>query len=185
MLNMNHKLLSTLILASTAMVAQVASAYDGEIKFTGKVTSQTCKINGNGGGGKDFVVALPTVQASALFKAGEVAGRTPFNISLYECTPNSGKVRAYFEPGSTTDGGTGNLTLIGSAGNADKVQIGLLNADDFSPIKAGFAIDSQNSKWVSIADGNATFSYYAQYVATGAATPGAANSTVMYTIVYQ
>ncbi len=64
------------------------------------------------------------------------------------------------------------------------MQIGLLNSD-FSPIKAGFADASQNSKVVTIASGSATLPYYAQYVATGAATAGAANSSVMYTIAYQ
>ncbi|MGO4396161.1 fimbrial protein [Variovorax sp. M-6] len=180
---MNHKLLSTLILASTAMVAQVASAHDGTITFNGQVTAQTCTINGNGTGAKDFTVTLPSVSTSALAAAGQTAGRTAFNIALSACTPDSGNVHTYFEPGLTTDGATGNLKL--DAGGANNVQIGLLNGD-FTPIKAGFADASQNSKPVSITGGSATLSYYAQYVANGAAAgAGAANSSVLYTLVYQ
>jgi len=180
---MKRNLVSALILASTAMVAQLASANDGTITFNGQVTAQTCTINGNGTGAKDFLVTLPSVSTSALAGAGQTAGRTPFSIALSACTPDSGNVHTYFEPGITTDASTGNLKL--DAGGASNVQIGLLNSD-FTPIKAGFADASQNSKPVVIASGSATLSYYAQYVATGgAAGAGAANSSVMYTLVYQ
>lgn len=180
---MKRTLLSALILTSTAMVAQVASATDGTITFNGHITAQTCTINGNGTGAKDFLVTLPTVSTSALAAAGLTAGRTGFNIALSACTPNSGNVHTYFEPGVTTDMSTGNLKL--DAGGASNVQLGLLNSD-FTPIKAGFADASQNSKPVAITGGSATLSYYAEYVATGAAAgAGAANSSVMYTLIYQ
>lgn len=179
---MKHNLLSALILAGTAMVAQVASANDGTITFNGQITAQTCTINGNGSGAKDFLVTLPPVSTAALAIAGQTAGRTAFNIDLSACTPNSGNVHTYFEPGITTDAATGYLNL--DVGGATNVQIGLLNSD-FSPIKAGFVDAAQNSKAAAIAGGSATLSYYAQYVATGATTAGAANSSVMYTLIYQ
>ena len=169
---MNRKLLSVLILASTAMAAQVASAADGTVTFNGDVTAQTCVINGNGSGANDFLVTLPTVSASALGADGVAAGRSAvFNISLTNCTPNSGNVHTYFEPGVTTDSGTGNLIL--DAGGADNVQIRLLNGDDFSPIKAGFADASQNSKSVAITSGAAVLPYAAEYVAVVALLPPA------------
>jgi len=180
---MKSNLLSALVLASTAMAAQVASATDGTITFNGQITAQTCTINGNGTGAKDFLVTLPTVSTSALAAAGQTAGRTPFSIALSACTPDSGNVHTYFEPGVTTDADTGNLKL--DAGGASFVQIGLLN-EDFTPIKAGFSESAQNSKPVAIAGGSATLSYFAEYVATGAAAgAGTANSSVMYTLVYQ
>ncbi|PRE84487.1 fimbrial protein, partial [Burkholderia gladioli] len=57
-------------------------AADGTITFMGNVTAQTCTINGNGSGSKNFTVTLPTVSASSLATAGATAGATPFNIAL-------------------------------------------------------------------------------------------------------
>jgi major type 1 subunit fimbrin (pilin) len=174
---------SGMIAAAVAMAAALpmaSHAADGTITFTGNVTAQTCTING---GAKDFSVNLPTVSASSLATAGETAGRTPFSIQLTNCTSGSGNVHTFFESGATTDLQTGNLIV--DAGGASNVQIGLLNGADASPIKAGFADASQNSASVAISNGAATLPYFAQYVATGAATAGAANSNVMYTIAYQ
>jgi len=51
--------------------------------------------------GKDFTVTLPTVSKQTLAAAGNVAGRTPFQIKLANCS--EGKVATYFEPGATVD----------------------------------------------------------------------------------
>jgi major type 1 subunit fimbrin (pilin) len=177
---------SGMIAAAVAMVAALpmaSHAADGTITFNGSITAQTCTINGNGSGAANFTVTLPTVSVSSLTPGGAPAGRTPFNISLSGCTPNSGNVHTYFEAGPTTDATTGNLVL--NAGGATNVEIGLLNGSDFSPIKAGFADASQNSQSVAITNGTATLPYYAEYVATGVPSAGAANSSVMYTLAYQ
>ncbi|BDB27588.1 ferrous iron transporter B [Cupriavidus sp. TA19] len=178
------KLFAALLLAGTALGAQYAHAADGTITFNGMVTAQTCTINGNGSGSKNFSVNLPTVSASTL-QGASTAGRTPFSIALTNCTPTSGNVHTFFESGATTDLSTGNLILdSGPAPVATNVQIGLLNADA-SPIKAGFADAQQNSKAVALNNGAATLQYYAQYVSTGNAGAGSANSSVMYTIAYE
>lgn len=180
---MQTKLIYTLVLAGAATATQFASAADGTITFSGNVTAQTCTINGNGSSSNNFTVTLPTVSTSALASAGQTAGRTPFSIALTACTPASGNVRVYFEPGPTVDTSTGNLIL--ASGGATNVQIGLLNAD-LTAIKLGAADASQNSKSVAIsATGAATLPFYAQYFSTGTATAGAANSSVMYTLAYQ
>jgi len=177
---MKKSIVASLIVGALAASSQFAMASDGTITINGLVTSNTCAISGNGGG-KDFTVTLPSVSAASLAVAGQTAGRTPFSINLTGCNPVDGGVHAFFEPGPTTDLATGRLILAG--GGASNVQIGLLN-DDFSEIKAGAADASQNSKSVTMAAGAATLSYYAQYYATGAAVPGVANSSVMYTLSY-
>lgn len=178
---MQIKFVSSLLLAGATMASQAAFAANGTITFTGNVTAQTCTINGTGS--NNFTVTLPTVSASTLATSGQTAGRTPFSIVLTACSPASGKVHAYFEPGSTVDPATGNLVL--AAGGATNVQIGLLN-NDLTAIKLGAADASQNSKSVDVsAAGGATLPFQAQYIATGVATAGAANSSVMYTLVYQ
>ncbi|SPA56939.1 fimbrial protein [Cupriavidus taiwanensis] len=182
----NNKLLAALIVAGTAMGAQSAHAVDGTITFNGKVIGQTCTINGNGKGpgNTNFAVQLPTVSTTTLNAAGNVAGQTPFNIALTDCTPDTGNVHTFFEAGPTTDATTGNLIL--EAGGATNVQIRLLNGGTANtPIKAGFTDAAQNSNSVPITNGAATLWYYAQYYATGQATPGAANSSVMYSISYE
>lgn len=182
---MTHpKLLAALIVAGTAMGAQFAHAADGTITFNGKITAQTCTINGNGTGAHDFTVQLPAVSASTLSGVGKVAGQTPFNIALTNCTPTTGNVHTFFEAGPTTDTTTGNLIL--DAGGAQNVQIRLLNGGTAStPIKAGFTDVAQGSNAVPLSNGAATLWYYAQYYATGQATAGAANSSVMYSIAYE
>ncbi|MGZ2749395.1 fimbrial protein [Burkholderia stagnalis] len=182
---MQTKLISALLLVGAATVSQVASAADGTITFNGSVTAQTCTINGNGSNSNNFNVTLPNVSTSALSIAGQPAGRTYFSISLTSCTPQSGNVHAYFEPGPTVNTATGNLIL--NAGGATNVEIGLLNKDaNYTAIKLGAADASQNSKSAPIsATGTALLEYYAQYVSTGAATAGAATSSVMYSLVYQ
>jgi major type 1 subunit fimbrin (pilin) len=177
------RLISAAILTSAALSSQFAFAADGTITINGQVTAQTCTINGNGSGSNNFTVTLPTVSTSALATAGQKAGATPFNIALTACTPASGNVHTYFEPGPTVDTSTGNLIV--TTGGAQNVEIGLANGD-FSAIALGAADASQNSQAVAISTGGtATLPYYAQYIATGAATAGAANSSVMYTLVYQ
>ncbi|AMR81719.1 fimbrial protein [Cupriavidus nantongensis] len=181
-----NKLLAALIVAGTTMGVQSAHAVDGTITFNGNVIGQSCKINGNGKGPGEasFAVQLPTVSTSTLNAPGNTAGQTPFYIELTDCTPDSGSVHTFFEAGPTTDATTGNLIL--EAGGAENVQIRLLNGGTANTaIKAGFTDSAQNSKSVPISNGAATLWYYAQYYATGKATPGAANSSVMYSIAYE
>ncbi|MEN2469434.1 type 1 fimbrial protein [Burkholderia stabilis] len=180
---MQTKLISALLLVGAATASQVASAADGTITFTGSVTAQTCTINGNGSNSNNFNVPLLNVSTSALAAAGQTASAKAFSIALTACTPASGNVHAYFEPGPTVDTATGNLFL--TAGGATNVEIRLLNGD-YTPIKLGAADASQNSQSVAItAAGTATLNYLAEYYATGAATAGAATSSVMYSLVYQ
>ena len=178
---MKIKLISALVLTAAATTSQLAAASDGVITITGNVTAQTCTIIGCAAA-RNFTVALPKVSAASLGANGATAGRTPFSITLSACDPATGAVHTFFEAGPTTDAASGRLNLVG--GGARNVQIELLNSD-MSAIRAGAADASQNSKPVTLASGAGTLSYYAQYVATGVASAGAANTNVTYTIAYQ
>jgi major type 1 subunit fimbrin (pilin) len=169
-------------LAVAIGIPSAAFAADGTITFNGNITAQTCTISGNGGG-PSFTVTLPTVSTSALPTAGSIAGRTPFNIALSNCSPDSGSASTYFEPGATIDMATGRLQ--NTSGTATNVEVGLLNKD-FSTIVLGAAQTSQNSQSAAISGGNATLNYFAQYVATnGAAGAGSVNTSTLYSIIYQ
>ena len=172
--------------AGLLVIAPAAHASDGKIEFTGMVTSLTCTING-GGANNNFAVALPPVSTTSLAAVGSTAGRTPFAITLTNCTPTGPQnyVSTYFEPGDTVDPVTGQLIV--DTGGATNVQLRLLNSGDYSKIVAGAATGSQNSTQAELdASGNATLNYYVEYAQYGAsgATPGKANSRVFYTLTY-
>ena len=94
-----------LIAALSVVGIANAQAADGTITINGLVTDKTCDIVTPAG--KDFTVTLPTVSKQTLAAAGNVAGRTPFQIKLANCS--EGKVATYFEPGATVDFNTGRL----------------------------------------------------------------------------
>ncbi len=170
------------LLVAGVCALPAAHAADGTITVNGEISGTTCTISGNGGG-KDFTVALPEVLASTLGSAGAKSGETPFNISLTNCQPNSGKVWTYFEPGTTVNTATGQLK--NSSGTAANVEVGLFNKDG-SAIKLGAGSPSQNSKQVDIVAGAAKLEYVAQYVATaGGAGAGSVNTSVLYSLEYQ
>ncbi|RSN73663.1 fimbrial protein [Acinetobacter haemolyticus] len=170
---------------SVVGIANVQAA-DGTITINGLVTDKTCNIVTPAG--KDFTVTLPTVSRQTLANAGDVAGRTPFQINLEDCS--AGKVATYFEPGATVDFNTGRL--INQAG-AENVQVQLLGENNqFIPVLAvsvdanGAAGTQDNSQWIDVAEGgSADLNYYAEYYATGASTAGEVTTSVQYTIIYQ
>jgi major type 1 subunit fimbrin (pilin) len=186
----------TKILAASlvfAAASPAAFASDGTITINGRLSTQTCTISGNGGG-TNFTVTLPTLGASALGANGTPSGRTPFTIRLTGCTPNTGNVGVFFEPGATVDTVTGRLNNTSTGipatettpaiAAATNVQVGLLNAD-MSNITLGVTAAAQAPQQVALAAGAATLQYYAQYVATGgAATAGDVTTTVTYSVVY-
>ncbi|MEI6000596.1 type 1 fimbrial protein [Paraburkholderia bengalensis] len=182
---MNNKHLFAMIVAGIGLASQGAFASDGNITFIGKITDTTCQINGNGTGNKDFTVKLPTVQAPALGTADQTAGRTSFNIALSNCSPATGTVHTYFEPGTTVDLQTYRLLNATGTGAATNVELELLNSNQ-TVIKVGATDASQGDIPQSISSGAANLNYFVQYHATGgAATSGTVNSSVMYSLSYQ
>ncbi|CAE6859132.1 Major fimbrial subunit SMF-1 [Paraburkholderia nemoris] len=168
-------LLFLLAVTSLAALAPAAHAYDGTINFTGNFVAPTCTINS---GSPNLTVTLPTAFTTSLVSAGQTTGKISFSIKLTQC---SGSTATAYLSGSTVDTATGHLIVSGGATN---VEIGLLN-NESQPIVASAAAGSQNVDVVNISSGSATLSFYAQYVATGKVTAGAANSSVLYTMIYQ
>ncbi|MDC3810595.1 type 1 fimbrial protein [Acinetobacter baumannii] len=172
-----------LIAALSVVGIANAQAADGTITNNGLVTDKTCNIATPAG--KDFTVTLPTVSKQTLAAAGNVAGRTPFQIKLDKCS--EGKVATYFEPGATVDFNTGRLINTDATG-AKNVNVQLLGSNNnFIPVLAAGTNGAQaNSQWVDVsATGTADLNYYAEYYATGASTAGKVTTSVQYTIIYQ
>lgn len=177
------KRVSALLLAVALVAPGLVLAADGAIHFDGSVIAPTCVLT-NGPTPADIRVKLPAVAVSALSQSGQTAGRTPFVIRVADCDATTAQVQTYFEPGPTVNINTNNLTLEGGANNAGNVELQLLNADH-SQILLGNPSGLQNSQAAAVSGGGADLRYYAQYVATGAATAGAANSSVTFTMIYQ
>lgn len=172
-------ILPVLFAACASLALPLASnAADGEVQIKGTINTNTCDITTGTGG--VHTVTLPTVMASALSEAGKTAGRTPFTVQLANCSPNSGNVALYFEPGTNTDMATGRLKNID---NATAVQVGLLN-DSMQQIQLNQPFSGQSSQTVSIASGSATLNYFAEYYATGAAGAGTVSTSTFFSIVY-
>lgn len=173
-----------ILFAACALLALplASNAADGKVEITGAITANTCKITTGTGG--VHTVTLPTVMTRTLSEAGKTAGRTPFTVQLAECSPDSGNVALYFEPGANTDMATGRLKNT-SAATATDVQVGLLN-DSMQQIQLNQPFSGQNSQTVSIASGSATLNYFAEYYATGAAGAGAGDviTSTFFSIVY-
>jgi major type 1 subunit fimbrin (pilin) len=178
---MKFKVSAALALVAVASFSQPAFAIDGTINFTGAVSANTCTINGNDTGSNNFNVLMPTVGVDALAATGATAGNTPFTIRMTACTPGTGMVHVYFEPGAGGNAATGNLTI--AAGGAANVEVRLLNGDE-SPINVTVADGTQNSQAVALVSGQATLPYIAQYYALGPAGAGVVNATGKYTVIY-
>lgn len=162
-------------------ISSSAHAADGTITFNGSISAQTCTINGNGTGNKDFTVTLPTVAASALPADGATSGRTPFSIAVSGCSVKSGSVSTWFEPDGNVDPVTHRLKNTASGGAAN-VQVGLLGGDSTTAIQPGV---STPSTLIDTTTGDAELKYFAEYVATGgAAGSGVVNSSITYSMVY-
>ncbi|MGH8082498.1 MAG: fimbrial protein [Lysobacter sp.] len=177
------KTASIAVLALALALPLSAYAVDGTIRIEGSVIAPTCVLT-NGPSPADIRVKLPAVAVSALSAAGETAGRTPFFIRVADCDTSTTQVQTFFEPGPTINTSSNNLTLDGATGAAGNVELQLLNAD-YSQVLLGNPLGLQNSQQVAVDTGGAALRYYAQYVATGAATAGAANSSVTFTMIYQ
>nr|WP_219816766.1 fimbrial protein [Citrobacter amalonaticus] len=173
-------------MVATSAFTVSAFAADGTITINGQITDTTCTISVDGGS-NDATVTLPTVSASTLSSPGATAGATPFTISLSNCSGTSiNTASTYFEPGAYVDSTTGRLNIDSTAADAATfVQVQLLNADRNAIVAGASAANGQNDIPVSIASGNGTLNYFAQYYATGTSTAGSVTTQVDYTMVYE
>ncbi|WP_272539741.1 fimbrial protein [Providencia sp. PROV197] len=163
------------------------AASTGTITFNGELTDTTCKVDIEGQG-SDATVVLPTVSVSELAAAGDITGRTAFNMNLSDCVIGAAghnKVASFFQAGSSVDLATGRLKNVG--GSATNVDLQLLDpSNSYSTINVGNTNQVNNSAYANIAtDGTATLPYAVEYYANAQTTPGTVTSTVVYNLMYK
>lgn len=199
---MNNTLLSTSLFVALSVITGTVLAADntGNINFNGELTDTTCKVDIEGQG-PNALITLPTVSTNTLSQAGQVTGRTAFNMNLYDCNfyddvvitrANTiatvhGKVSAFFETGPTVDQAAGRLINMDvSATGATFVQLQLLDgSNNFTPIKVGNTKQVTDTIYVNLKDQKAILPYAVEYYATGVTTAGKVNSSVVYTLQYK
>lgn len=191
---------------TTVMVLPLAGqASDGMITFTGAVTASTCTVSVNGDGA-NATVTLPTVDAASLggtagtgtTASGQTGSGTFFNVAVSDCTAAAPSpsgdtapttVAVYFEAGGTVDEATGGL--INTASGGSNVEVKLYNASGTTvvgtQIQPGTGTNQPTAITIStITASSETQWFYAGYATLGttAATPGAVNTYVTYSLVY-
>jgi major type 1 subunit fimbrin (pilin) len=186
---------------ATALVLPLSSqASDGTITFTGAVTANTCTVSVNASGA-NATVALPTVSTSALTNAASktTAAGTFFSMAVSACTATPiadiggaapTTVAIYFEAGPNVDHVTGGLinTVAGS-----NVEVNLYNASAASIVGTQIKPGTQTNQPLTQAIGTGgTQWFYAGYSTAGtnglagaAATAGAVNTSITYSLIYQ
>jgi major type 1 subunit fimbrin (pilin) len=185
---------------STAMALPLASqASDGVITFTGGVTANTCTVSVNGLGAT-ATVALPVVSQSALTNVATktTAAGTFFNMAITGCpaspvndygTHAPTTVQIYFEAGPNVDETTGGLINTATSGSNVEVNLYLASAASVvtTQVLPGTATQPATQLLTNLVTGTGTQWFYAGYSTAGAgiaATPGAVNTSVTYSLVY-
>lgn len=170
-----------------APAAQAVTSPSGTINFTGRVVANSCVITVTGGsasapgGAATGNVTLPTVYTTDLATAGSVAGTTPFSISLTGCDSSFTSAQTLWNAGS-------NLTATGGRlknTSGSNVDVQLLNDSNAPMDLSKSTATAQGSQSVNFSSGSATLNYSARYYASAAATAGAVNTSVQFTVIYQ
>lgn len=161
-------------LATLALLAAAGSAFavDGTVTVTGTVSSATCTVTPS-----STTVTLPTVSRTSLAAAGQVAGITPWSVSVSSCSAST--MNTYFEYGSTINA-SGRLINAGTAANVE----GQILNSSLGVVNLAGGPGSQNTTAVTVTSNAATQQFYVRYFATGAATAGTFSSSFTFTLIY-
>lgn len=167
-----------LIIAASiiASVSTAAFADDGKINFIGAITDDACTVVNDMS--SPLTVTLGTVSSKAFNAAGSTASPTQFTIALKDCPSTMTSAKVKFD--GTADSNVNTiLALTQDTGVATNVGIQLTdNKNIVVPLHTA-------SSAYPLTAGDNNLDFVARYYATAATvTPGPANSTSNFTIVY-
>ncbi len=180
------KKLTLAALVAAASQAALASPTTSVIHFKGSVLSSTCDISVNGVATPNpATIVLGDAQAEKLAKAGDTTGDTDFAIELKNCAGTATKARASFKGANGTTVADGRLDNMAATKAAQNVQLELLQK--FEGAASAIAVDGDQSAlpYATITTGAASLPYSIRYYATGAASEGAVEGAVEFTVAYQ
>lgn len=165
---------AALLLASNYAGAASSSTFNVE----GTITSSTCNLLNSA-----VAVELPVRSRTELAKAGYTAGRTPFSITAKNCPAGTVIYFQYDQKNITSEGRLLNTVDAVSTDRAENVELELLNLNDMPiNLSAGKGLQDSSPAAVDVIANTATFKFYVQYYATGAATAGKVKSSLTFLV---
>ncbi|WDG77617.1 fimbrial protein [Pseudomonas chlororaphis] len=174
--NIMNVAVASLTSLGSILATSAQAAPDGTITINGSVSGTTCTVSPTTG---TQTLTLDPSSTSTLSEIGKTSGRKPFSFALTGCSEGAGTVKARFDE-TNADLPSGQLKLT-SGSTAKNVRMRLLNHDD-TVIKIG---DDSTIKGATVVNNGATLNYKVEYVATGIAEAGTANSSVTYSLIYE
>ncbi|MFJ3461680.1 fimbrial protein [Achromobacter spanius] len=145
---------------------------NGVVNYSG---GGTCSL---AAGDVNRTVYLPRTKPADLAPVGKSAGKTPFTLTVNNCTAGTNTAQFTFE--GTPD--PANPSVFANTGTAKGVAVNLGSVDDDTTIRAD---GTNNLKIARVQGGSGVLNLYAQYVATGEVQAGTVNSKITMNITYQ
>lgn len=159
-----------------AAICGSASAADGTINFTGKITDTACKVDT---ASANQTVNLGEVATTSFGAAGATASATRFTINLTGCPEAATSASIRFD--GPLASGNSNLLALSSGQTATNVGVGIYEQDSNTLIPVG---SSSAPVTLSSTTANA-MNFIAKYVSTGATVgAGSANAATTFTVSY-
>jgi major type 1 subunit fimbrin (pilin) len=163
--------------ASGVAMAQSVGTNNGQINFTGEITTAPCSVDGNNA---NQTVSLGSISTNSLQTAGAMSTAKNFQIQLTGCS------LATVQSASVTFDGTSDinnpdlLALTAGPSTAKNVAVGIYDVYNKKELALNTASDG-----IPIADGNNVLPFQAYYKATQAGvTAGDANASAQFTVSY-
>lgn len=173
---MKKNLIAVAVLASSTF-AMSAFAADGQINFTGEIIDTACTVTNDPA--NPLSVTLGNVASTSFDAVGDTAASTKFDLLLTGCPDTVSTSATVKFDGNPAANNNEVLELTQGVGVATGVGIQL--ADDTGTTVPLFTA----SKPYALQTGDNTLSFMARYISTAAVvTPGTANSTAQFTIIY-
>ncbi|EMI4412038.1 type 1 fimbrial major subunit FimA [Serratia marcescens] len=173
-------LAAALLSAGTMATAATTTVNGGTVHFKGEVVNAACAVDA---GSVDQTVQLGQVKTATLNEAGKTSSAVGFNIQLNDCDTSVATKAAIAFSGVAVDAENTNALALesSSAGGATNVGVQVLDSTG-----KALAFDGATySTAATLSDGNNTLPFQARYIATGAATPGAANANANFKVQYE
>ncbi|KAG0926332.1 hypothetical protein G6F31_018426 [Rhizopus arrhizus] len=182
--------------AAGALVVALApgvshAQWDGQVKFVGKVSDTTCRINGKAPGMGNILEVSMAEHAPGFFTAiGKKTTPVPFDIVLTSgpgasCTATKTASIAFDNDAAHVDKASGNLK-ISSTSPAKGIQIEINDAGNTATGKIRLGVAQTNPQKVVLSDSGGTLSYTANYVSTAATVnAGTAVSIIPFMVAYE
>ncbi|AOM39922.1 fimbrial protein [Xenorhabdus hominickii] len=170
-------IISSLFVSSVFM--STAHAFDGQIKFTGKITATACKVDSNSA---NQTVNMGTISSSAFNGLYSTSAPTRFNIKLTDCPKEYNQAQVKFD-GQTDRTNSRFLALSGKNGEnvAKGVAIALYEDNSTSLISIAESSHPQRLSGQKTDE----LSFVAKYIATAEKVePGAGDAVANFTIIY-